>query len=252
MIKYKNLLTFFVAFFWALIFPGLSYSNMDVSSYHDGNILELVSLFLPQNPIILEAGAHLGVDTIRMKTLWPESTIYAFEPHPTTYNILKKRTSSLMNVHCYHMALCDFVGECSFHVSSYADGTSSILESSDWHSWAYNDLPEISVPCITIDYWAKIKQISPIDFIWFDLEGAELIALKHGVDVLKNVKAIYTEVNFQEYRNGMVQYKELAAFFKSIGFEQIYITPKGTYDTQANALFVNTAFYHIGDEDSSF
>ena len=41
-----------------------------------------IKLFAPDNPIVVEAGAHVGSDTIEMSKLWPGGTIHAFEPIP--------------------------------------------------------------------------------------------------------------------------------------------------------------------------
>ena len=44
--------------------------------------------FLPENPVILEAGAHKGKDTVEMAKLWPAGTIHAFEPVPSLFKKL--------------------------------------------------------------------------------------------------------------------------------------------------------------------
>ncbi len=217
--------------------PKQGWSTIDVSKYHDGNILELVSQFVPENPIILEAGAHYGVDTVRMKYVWPQSIIYAFEPNPQTFNILQKIASRLTKVHCHQLALNDYNGECTFYVSVH-DGASSLLEVSDWHRHIYQDLPPISVRCFTLDTWAKRVNVPKVDFIWFDMEGVELKVMKCGQEILKSVKAIYLEVNFKEFRKGMSQYDDIYEHLTENGFQQIYITPNTNFDIQANVLFV--------------
>lgn len=51
---------------------------------------EIIGEYLPYNPVIIEAGAHIGIDTIEMHKLWPKSTIYAFEPMSDLFDRLKK------------------------------------------------------------------------------------------------------------------------------------------------------------------
>jgi len=41
--------------------------------------------FLPEKPVILEAGAHKGKDTVELAKIWPKGTIHAFEPVPTLF-----------------------------------------------------------------------------------------------------------------------------------------------------------------------
>lgn len=51
---------------------------------------EYIAQFLPPNPIIIEAGAHIGRDTKKMARQWPNAHIHAFEPVPALFEILKK------------------------------------------------------------------------------------------------------------------------------------------------------------------
>ncbi len=41
--------------------------------------------FLPKDPIIVEAGAHVGLDTIEISRQWPKANRYAFEPVPDVF-----------------------------------------------------------------------------------------------------------------------------------------------------------------------
>jgi hypothetical protein len=45
----------------------------------------LIATYLPANPTIVEAGAHIGVDTVQMSKRWPRGTIHAFEPIPDLF-----------------------------------------------------------------------------------------------------------------------------------------------------------------------
>ena len=49
-----------------------------------------IKQFLPKNPVIVEAGAHIGRDTLKMHAIWPQATIHAFEPVPPLFKQLKK------------------------------------------------------------------------------------------------------------------------------------------------------------------
>ena len=50
------------------------------------NEKHFIAQFLPENPVILEAGAHVGTDTVEMVNLWPKCTVYAFEPVPELFD----------------------------------------------------------------------------------------------------------------------------------------------------------------------
>ena len=44
------------------------------------NVKELIKQYLPINPVVIEAGAHIGTDTVEFSKIWPKGSIYAFEP----------------------------------------------------------------------------------------------------------------------------------------------------------------------------
>ena len=63
-----------------------------------GKIDNQASLKLPRHPIIVEAGAHIGVDSIEMAILWPEGHIYAFEPVKGHLSKLIENTMNHSNI----------------------------------------------------------------------------------------------------------------------------------------------------------
>ena len=191
--KIKQLF-FYLGFILSLI-P--CYVNADQAINSRGP-LELVKPYIPENPVILEAGGHYGEDTVKMIRFWPEATIYTFEPNPFAFDILKKITSSFPRIIISPLALYDYTGIVKFNIQQTEnnDGASSILEANHVY---YSDIP-ISVACTTLDDWEKNHNFIAIDFMWLDMEGVELYVLKKGTNLLKNVKAIYTETNFTIFR----------------------------------------------------
>jgi 2-O-methyltransferase len=177
--------------------------------------------FLPENPVILEAGAHIGKDTVEMARVWPTGTIHAFEPVPSLFKKLENGTKNLKNVHCYQLALGDKQGTEIMHVSSGAsDGSSSLLppkEHLNIFPTVYFD-NKIQVTTITLDGWAESNNIQKIDFMWLDLQGMELNVLKSGKNILRTVTAIYTEVSNVEAYKEQTMYSDLIEWLASNGF----------------------------------
>ena len=178
--------------------------------------------FLPQNPIILEAGAHKGKDTVEMAKIWPSGVIHAFEPVPQLFVMLENNTRNLKNVHCYQLALGNTRGSETLFVSSGAsDGSSSLLPPKELlHNFptVYFD-KKLPVNTITLDEWAKENGITKIDFIWLDLQGMELMVLKSGYNLLKTVSAIYTEVSSNEIYERQTLYSDLKDWLLSNNFK---------------------------------
>jgi FkbM family methyltransferase len=184
----------------------------------------LIATYLPSNPTIVEAGAHIGVDTAQMSKLWPKGTIHAFEPIPELFSQLQRNTSKRKNVCCYPMALGNQTGTAKIFVSSgRSDASSSLLPPKE-HLTYHPDIlfeTEIQVPTITLDKWAEEQGINKIDFLWLDLQGYELAVLKAAPHVLETVQAIYTEVNLDDTYAGVSLYPEMRQWLEVRGFKVI-------------------------------
>src|SRR3990167_6168146 len=84
----------------------------------------LLRRILPNNPIVLEAGANNGADTQWMSEFWSQGKIYAFEPLPEAFQHLQKVAAKRKNVIIFPFALSNQKGKFPFYV---AGGASSLL-----------------------------------------------------------------------------------------------------------------------------
>lgn len=200
---------------------------------------EYIASLLPANPMVLEAGARFGKDTKRMSALWPQGHIHTFEPVPALFNQLKELTKELKNVTCYNMAIADIDGSLPLHVSGgQSDACSSLLTPNT----CIQERPLITfeqtilVPVTTIDTWAKEQHIDHLDFLWLDLQGAELRALKGAKQILKTVQVILIEVNLTERYKDAPLYVDIKTFLTTHGFrldqEALH------HETWGDALFI--------------
>jgi hypothetical protein len=103
------------------------------------------------------------------------------------------------------------------------------------HPWVYF-VSQSEEKTVTLDTFFQRQSLDPsrYDFWNFDIQGAELLALKGGIDALKHAKALYLEVNTEEVYKGCAKLEELDAFL--VGFKRVItdITPHGWGD----ALYV--------------
>lgn len=207
----------------ALLFVSLSLSTAHSAlTFQDNDqMLKYVKQFIPNNPIILEAGGNLGEDTRRMKRIWPHATMHVFEPLPWSFKAMRHNNSDLTNLHCYEYALTNYTGTTNFYVDVPNNGSSSIGLPLDFNRSEF-DLTPLEVQCITLDTWAKENNIDHIDFMWLDMESHELYALKHGLTILPTIKAIFTEVAYEPVREGSALYPELRAFLEANGFTEVW------------------------------
>ena len=192
------------------------------------HILPYLTQYLPNDPIIVEAGAFDGTDTRKISAQWPTGTIHAFEPVPDIFVMLEAKTSNCANVVRHHVALSDHNGSATLYVSEkpsrpgepFQAGT--LLKPKERLKYSPITYPStITVPTMTLDTWTEQNNVDHIDFMWLDLQGMALPVLKGGVNILKTVRALFIEVEFIEAYEGQAQYEEIRAWLDSQGFTAI-------------------------------
>ena len=188
-----------------------------------------IAQYLPENPIVVEAGAHVGYDTTLMHYLWKKGRIYAFEPIPAIYDQLKYNTRKFSNVTCIPYALSEKTGKSVIHISKGQQNASSSLLEPKEHLNSHPDIvfeEKITIDTFTIDDWAKQHQIPKVDFMWLDMQGMELQTLKASPNILKTVKIIHTEVHYIENYAGVPLVGEVKSWFASQGFDILKELPE--------------------------
>lgn len=200
---------------------------------------QLIAQYLPDNPVIIEAGAHIGFDSAEMARYWKKGHLHCFEPVPHIYEQLLGNTQYYKNINTYKLALGEQTGTSEIYVSKGAQNASSSLLAPKDHLDIYPDITfeeKIEIQTINLDEWAQQNRIAKVDFMWLDLQGFELQVLRAAPQVLKLVTAIYTEVHTQETYVGVPLYMELKAFLEEAGFE---VTHEDlSYQEGGNVLFV--------------
>lgn len=202
-----------------------------------------IKRFLPVNPVIIDAGAHVGGDSIEMYRLYRGAVVHAFEPVPHIFSLLRHNTRKFKGIHCHTIALSNQNGEQVMHVSSGAsDGSSSLLAPKE-HLKDHPDVffnQTIKVTTQTLDTWAADQQLDHVDLLWLDMQGFELEVLKASRIILPTVKAIHMEVSTRATYEGVPLYHEVKEWMQSNGFKaEVEAIPQG-WD-MGNVLFVRTA-----------
>jgi len=210
---------------------------------HPGSIWKsAIRPYLHEGGHIVDAGAHVGADSVELARLFPFTTVHAFEPVPEIFHMLVRNTRRHKNIRCYNIALSDADRRDFLHVSSGAsDASSSLLEPEQ----VLVDHPDvrfertIEVSCRSLDSWAKAYSIRGIAFLWLDLQGLELRVLRASESVLAEVRAVHAEVSLRRTYSSVALYPELREWMASRGFavgrEAI---PAGT--DMGNVLFVRS------------
>jgi len=173
-------------------------------------------------PIIFDVGAYTGKITIEYKKIFPKSTIYCFEPFPDSFRELQQLSSD-RSIKTYQIAISDRQGKTTLYLS--ADPTCNSFfprptAGVKYYSQKAGSVGETEVDTTTIDQFCNTENISQIDILKLDIEGAEIRALKGASDKLSKhaISIIYTEVMFVRHYEGGCLFHELTTLLEYYGY----------------------------------
>jgi FkbM family methyltransferase len=182
---------------------------------------DLIRQLIPiPNPTILDIGCNDGSTTIRFLETFSSPKIFCFEPDSRAALRFKIKVGNRKEVTFYEYALSDKDGEQTFYVSG-GQGRKVMPEGWDYsgsirkpknhlivHPWCTFD-KTITVQTKRLDTWCQENAIDRIDFMWMDVQGAEIDVIQGGRNALRNTRFLYTEYSNKELYEGQLTLKQL-------------------------------------------
>jgi FkbM family methyltransferase len=212
----------------------------------------LLSKYLSRNTIrtVFDVGANVGQTTARMLPIFPESTIYGFEPFPDSFHKYKERFNQNKKVVPINKALSNKVGNETLHVNKH-HYTNSLLPTIPTNKRQFHgnddqltNVNKIKISTTTLDTFASENKINQIDLLKLDVQGSELLILEGATALLKKQKIslIYLEVSFTPVYKNQVLFFTLYEFlglqgFRLANFFDLYSDQEMLI--QGDALFVH-------------
>lgn len=170
--------------------------GLSIFKIHEPAETELIKKEVKKGDIVIDIGAHIGYFTLLFaKLVGKNGKVFAFEPDPTNFAILKKNIelNGYKNVTLVQKAVSDKIGKTNLHLSEDNDGDHTIYDKKD-------NRPSIVVSVTRLDDYFKNKK-DKINFIKVDTEGVELKVIKGMPDLLKKNKNIKILTEF--WANGI-------------------------------------------------
>lgn len=136
---------------------------------------------------VVDIGANIGATTIFFKHMYPEATIYSFEPHPASYELLRFNTAQFEDLHPFNYGLHELDSTVKLYLGKLDGISNSIIP-------GY----EVSEDHVTAELRGAGSEmrrlgIGTIDILKVDTEGCEVPVLRSMVKWLDAVKVIYLE-----------------------------------------------------------
>jgi FkbM family methyltransferase len=162
-----------------------------------------------QDNVILDIGANEGYYTLKMKDNNPSLQIFAFEPIPETFKILKKNilANNLKNVHLVNYAVGKENKKIEFEYVPEATAISSIkidLKSRQWLD--KKRIRKIKVNCVNLPWIFDKYKLSHVDIMKIDTEGAEFDILRGGKEVLDKINRIVIEFHSEKLKKDCIEF----------------------------------------------
>lgn len=212
---------------------------------------EVMRRLLKGRPVtgMIDAGASRGHISGRMLRKFPESQVYAFEPHPMYRGCLEAYAAKEPRFHPQFAALSDHEGTAELHVTESAGNTSLLNPTQTLHQIdpAGSQIKQtVSVPLVTIDRWAQRSGHTAIQVMKFDIQGYELTALKGAVQTLQSsTLLIYSECWFNPVYEGGALLGDIDGFLRPYGFK-LFDLYKPKYNPNGMVQWANAMFVHEG------
>lgn len=152
---------------------------------------DVISSLLKPGDITLDIGAHFGYYTLLFSLLTgPKGRVFAFEPDPTNFSILRKHVNSyqLNNVELEQKAVANKTTTLKLYRSTQNPGDHRIYDSIDGRQ-------AIQVEAVALDDYFR-NYTGRIDFIKMDIQGAEPGAIEGMSTLLQNNKSLYLATEF--------------------------------------------------------
>lgn len=178
---------------------------------------EMLYKLVDSDDVIFDIGANIGWYSNHLSKKNPNSVIYAFEPIPETFNKVKRNTelNQVNNIHLNNVALSNKIETLTFFYSPNVTGASSSINITE-----NENMLKLECQTNTIDNFIKEKNISKLDFIKCDVEGAELMVFLGGEESINKYKPIVFSEMLRKWAAKFGYHpNEIITFFDKFGYK---------------------------------
>ena len=182
---------------------------------------EIMEYFIPnEGDTVVDVGAHIGLYTlIAAKKVGPSGKVIAIEPDPENFKILKKNIllNLLMNVEALQCAVYSTKEKVKLFLPEI-EGGRTIFNTVMQDRARTSTENFIEVEANTLDDILESINITEVNWIKIDVEGAELEVLKGAVNTLSSNKNISLVIEI----HGIEIYTEMIKYLKARNLRIMY------------------------------
>ncbi len=189
------------------------------------NIDKVVFLSLIRNgDVVFDIGANCGQYTmLYSNTVGSAGQVHSFEPVPITFDRLNKVVQTekhFDNIHLNALALADRRGRATMHLPGTDHGQASLKKHSAGSWSSSTQISDYEVETLTLDEYCRSCNLSRLDFIKIDTEGAELIVIEGGRQTLEQfMPVLYLEISQQWSKDFNYSPADVVQLLSQIGYQ---------------------------------
>lgn len=206
------------------------FNNNKILNRYNKN-LDYVFLWMKKlqlkKPVIFDVGANIGLYTICYSKIYNEFNIYAFEPVPKNFKALSSniKKNKLKNIELNQFGLLDKKKDINIGIPDHQVHERYKKNINDGLYSIFATKKNFKIKAIPLDYFIKKKKIKKIDFIKIDVEGAESLVLKGGMQTIRKYKPIIQiEYNDLTKTLGKKNINHFKKFAKKNKYDIFYLT----------------------------
>jgi len=180
--------------------------------------------------VTFDVGAHIGLLTLLAAHANSKGRVYSFEPMPATYERLQLNVAlnGLANVECVGRAVgeVEATAELFYNTGIALPGEASLRRDCTeafQRFCAAGEIQQMPVPVITLDRFVMERNLSRVDLVKLDIEGAEPEALRGMRDTLRRDHPIL----ICEVLKGFGTEQPLEDLLASNGYRYYLLSPQG-------------------------
>lgn len=168
--------------------------------------------------VVFDVGAYEGTTCRMYLKLFPDATIYAFDPTP--HPRLLQGTRDVERLKLYRLALAARPGHCTFHVFDEYPMCNSLLPVSEQFHKEIGRGRTAEIEVITLDFFCDQEGIDWIDVLKIDAQGGDLDVLRGGHGMLEDrrVNVIYLEMLWFSFYKDQCMCHEIVEYLTGLGY----------------------------------
>lgn len=172
-----------------------------------------------QDKVVLDIGANIGNHTVAFSQM--AKAVYAFEPNPVVFEVLKLNTKPFSNVHLFNLGASVETGSIQALIPKRNCGAGAVV-SDRFVKKQDEDYINLTFDVVALDALDALAG-EAVGLVKIDVEGHELQAFRGMQSLLSAQKPIILFEQNSGIENGSSQEIE---FLKTLGYQYLYdLTP---------------------------